>query len=120
MTESAAGEARASEPLKTVVDAMEHAVKAARDGAADARTRVDQALPGVSRFVSRLVYTTCYTVSYGVVFPSVLVARSIPANNPLVHGLVDGAHAALDMADKMRKRKLEASECQPARAIERS
>jgi hypothetical protein len=120
MTESASAESRASDPLKTVADAMEHAMQAAKDGAADARTRVDQALPGVSRFVSRLVYTTCYTVSYGVVFPSVLVARSIPANNPLVHGLSDGAHAALDMVDEMRKRKLEASESQPARAIEHS
>ena len=120
MTESASAEAQASEHLKTVADAMEHAFQAAKDGAADAKTRLNQALPGVSRFVSRLVYTTCYTVSYGVVFPSVLVARSIPANNPLVHGLVDGAHAALDMVDEMRKRKLEASKSHSARAIEHS
>ena len=120
MTESASAEAQASEDLKTVADAMEYALQAAKDGAADVKTRLNQALPGASRFVSRLVYTTCYTVSYGVVFPSVLVARSIPANNPLVHGLSDGAHAALDMVDEMRKRKLKASESQPARAIEHS
>jgi len=108
MSDNATVEAQASDPLKTVADAMEHAVQAAKDGAVDARARVDQALPGVSRFVSRFVYTTCYTVSYGVVFPSVLVARSIPKNNPIVHGLVDGANAAVDMVDEMRKRKLEA------------
>ena len=62
----------------------------------------------MNRFVSRFVYTTCYTVSYGVVFPSVLLARSIPKNNPIVHGLIDGAHAATDMVEEMRKRKLEA------------
>ena len=58
--------------------------------------------------MSRFVYTTCYTISYGVVFPSVLVARSMPKNNAIVHGLVDGANAAFDMVDEMKKRKLEA------------
>src|SRR3954469_2091269 len=108
MSEDASAQVQTSDPLKTVADAMEHAVQAAKDGAIDARARVDQALPGVNRFVSRFVYTTCYTISYGVVFPSVLVARSIPKNNPIVHGLVDGTHAAIDMVDEMRKRKLEA------------
>ncbi|MGC8644281.1 MAG: hypothetical protein ACP5XB_30845 [Isosphaeraceae bacterium] len=109
MSENASVEAQAADPLKTVADAMEHAVQAAREGAVDARTKVDQALPAVNRFVSRFVYTTCYTVSYGVVFPTVLVARSIPRNNPIVHGLVDGARAALDMVDEMKKRKQEAT-----------
>jgi hypothetical protein len=107
MSENAPVEAQATDPLKTVADAMEHAVKAAREGAIDARAKVDQALPAVNRFVSRFVYTTCYTLSYGVVFPSVLVARTIPKNNPIVHGLVDGAHAAMDMVDEMQKRKHE-------------
>jgi hypothetical protein len=109
MSENAPVEAQAADPLKTVADAMEHAVKAAKEGAVDARARVDQALPAVNRFVSRFAYTTCYTISYGVVFPSVLVARSIPKNNPIVHGLVDGAHAAMDMVDEMKKRKQEAA-----------
>ena len=108
MSDNASVEAQASDPLKTVADAMENAVRAAKEGASDARAKVDQALPAVNRFVSRFVYTTCYTVSYGVVFPSVLVARSIPKNNPIVHGLIDGAHAATDMVDDMKKRKLEA------------
>jgi hypothetical protein len=116
MSDNATVEAQASDPLKTVADAMEHAVQAAKDGALDAKARVDQALPGVNRFVSRFVYTTCYTISYGVVFPSVLVARSIPKNNPIVHGLVDGAHAAIDMVEEMKRRKLEAPSAEPAAA----
>jgi hypothetical protein len=44
-----------------------------------------------------------------VVFPSVLVARTIPKNNPIVHGLVDGANAALDMVAEMKKRKAQAA-----------
>src|SRR5271165_6836087 len=120
MSENAPVEAQATDPLKTVADAMEHAVKAAREGAIDARAKVDQALPAVNRFVSRFVYTTCYTLSYGVVFPSVLVARTIPKDNPIVHGLVDGAHAAVDMVDEMRKRKLEAPSGEPSPAIGQS
>ncbi|MGA2702727.1 MAG: hypothetical protein ABSH35_16750 [Isosphaeraceae bacterium] len=120
MSDNVSVEAQASDPLKTVAVAMEHAVQAARDGASDAKARVDQALPGVNRFVSRFVYTTCYTLSYGVVFPTVLVARSVPKDNPLVHGLVDGAHAAVDMVDEMRKRKLEAPSGEPSPAIGQS
>lgn len=107
MSENAPVEAQATDPLKAVADAMEHAVQAAREGAMDARAKVDEALPAVNRFVSRFVYTTCYTISYGVVFPSVLVARSIPKNNPIVHGLVDGAQAAMDMVEEMQKHKHE-------------
>ncbi len=120
MSENAAVDAHSSDPLKTVADAMEHAVQAAKDGAADARARVDKALPAVNRFMSRFVYTTCYTISYGVVFPSVLVARSIPKNNPIVHGFVDGAHAAVDMVDEMKKRKLAAQGDEPVPAIAHS
>jgi hypothetical protein len=115
MSENVSVEARASDPLKTVADAMENAVQAAKDGAADATARVEQALPAVNRFVSRFVYTTCYTISYGVVFPSMLVARTIPKNNAIVHGLVDGAHAAVDMVEDLKKRKLEPHQAeQPA------
>ena len=117
MSDNASVEAQTSDPLKTIADAMENAVQAARHGAVDARARVDSALPGVSRFMARFVYTTCYTISYGVVFPSVLVARSMPKNNAIVHGLVDGANAAFDMVDEMKKRKLEA-QAAPAPAAE--
>ncbi len=117
MSDNASVEAQTSDPLKTVADAMEHAVKAAREGASDARAKVDQALPAMNRFASRFVYTACYTISYGVVFPTILVARSVPKDNPIVHGLVDGAHAAVDMVEEMKKRKLEASSAEPAPAI---
>ena len=50
-----------------------------KDGAADARSAVEKALPAASRFLSRFIYTTSYTFSYGVVFPAVLIAKSIPS-----------------------------------------
>lgn len=92
-------EASETDPLKSVADAMETAVQAARDGAADARAAVDRAIPAISEFVSRFVYTTSYSISYGVVFPTMLLARAIPKDNALVHGLVDGAQAAKDMVE---------------------
>ena len=55
-----------------------------------------------------------------MVFPSVLVARTIPKNNPIVHGLIDGAHAAVDMVDEMKKRKLEGAAGEPAGSIAHS
>jgi len=105
MSESVAAEAEANDPLKSVADAMETALQAAKEGAADARARVDQALPAASQFLSRFVYTTCYTVSYGVVFPTVLIARSIPSNNAFVNGVVDGARAAMDAVEQVKTKR---------------
>jgi hypothetical protein len=83
-----------SDPLQSVADAMQAAVDSARDGAIQAQEAAARVLPGVTRFASRFVYTTCYTISYGVVFPSALLAMSIPTNNAFVQGMIDGSHAA--------------------------
>ena len=93
------------DPLKAVADAMEAAVQAAQDGASSARDSAARFLPEASSMLARAAYSTCYGISYGLVFPSVLVARSIPQNNPLIHGLVDGAHAARDMISEMKASK---------------
>ena len=101
MSEATAGAEQNSDPLKAVADAMEAAVEAARQGVADAQATATEAAPAVSRMVSNMVYKTCYGLSYGVVFPSVLLARSLPANNAVVNGFVDGGRAALDMVNEM-------------------
>jgi hypothetical protein len=80
--------------LRSAADAMALALQAARDGASDAQERVAELMPAIGGFLSRLTYTTCYAVSYGVVFPTLLAARTVPRDNALVHGLVDGARAA--------------------------
>jgi hypothetical protein len=105
-----------SDPLKAVADAMDAAVKAAKEGAEDARTTAADALPAAGQMLSRLVYNTCYAISYGVVFPTVLAARSIPTNNAFVHGFIDGAHAAVDMVHEMKPRRASASEATPETA----
>jgi hypothetical protein len=91
-----------SDPLKAVADAMDAAVKAAKEGAEDARTTAAEALPAAGQMLSRLAYNTCYAISYGVVFPTVLAVRAIPTNNAVVHGFIDGAHAAVDMVHEMK------------------
>ena len=120
MTDNPPVEVGTSNPFKMVADAMEHAVKAVKEDALVARSRVDQALPAFNRFVSRFVYTTCYTISYGVVFPTALVARSVPKNNPIVHGLLDGVHTAIDMVERVAEAELEAKGDEPAEAIAHS
>ena len=107
MPKTQAAKASSRDPLKTVADALDTAVKAAKDGATDARATAGKALPAAGRFLSRFVYTTSYTFSYGVVFPAVMIAKSIPANNAVVHGFVDGARAASDMVDQLKHRQLE-------------
>jgi hypothetical protein len=47
----------------------------------------------------RLVYRVSYAMSYGVVFPAMLVAHAVPASNPVVQGLLDGASAARERAE---------------------
>lgn len=85
-----------TDPYRTIAEAMERAVQATRDGAADAKGHVVELMPAVGGFLSRLTYHTCYAVSYGVVLPTLIVARAIPRENALVYGLVDGAAAARD------------------------
>ncbi len=85
-----------SDPLKAVADAMDAAVQAGKEGADRVRLGVSDALPAIGRFFSSAVYHTSYTVSYGLVFPAAMVARVIPRENPVVHGIVDGARAAAD------------------------
>jgi hypothetical protein len=106
MPRNVAAKTSSRDPLKTVADALDTAVKAAKDGAADAKATAGKVLPAASRFLSRFVYTTSYTFSYGVVFPAMLLAKSIPSDNAIVHGLVDGANAANDLVVQMKHRRL--------------
>jgi hypothetical protein len=117
MSEHAAPEGSASDPLKTVADALEKAVQTATESAADAKASVEKALPAASRFMSRFIYTTCYTISYGVVFPTVFIAKSIPTDNAIGHGLADGARAAIDAVDQMTTHKLASSHAESTSSL---
>jgi hypothetical protein len=91
--------------IQVVSDAWDMALQAAKDGAAHAKANAGDALPAAGRFLSRMVYTMSYSFSYGTVFPVVFIARSIPAHNPIVTGMVDGARAATDWVDELKHRE---------------
>jgi hypothetical protein len=96
---AASQETSAADPIRSAADAMALALQAAKDGAVDAQARVSEMMPAIGGFVSRLTYTTCYAVSYGVVFPTLMVVRTLPKDNAIVHGFVDGARAAREALD---------------------
>ncbi len=101
--------------LRTVADAWDIAMQAAKDGASSATAMAEQALPATSRFLSRMVYAMSYSFSYGCVFPVAYVAKSLPANNAVMNGIVDGARAANDWVDELKH-----SEPAPPPAAKRS
>ena len=89
------------EPVMSVSGALDLVTRTARDGAVDAREAAARTWGATSLFVCRFVYTTCYTISYGVVFPTAMIARSIPRDNAAVLGLIDGAQAAIHKVDQV-------------------
>ena len=90
MSENVARGASSGDPLKSVADVLRRRYKLREMALRTRRQPWRKALSAASRFLSRLVYTTCYTMSYGVVFPTVLIAKSIPTNNAFVNGFLDG------------------------------
>jgi hypothetical protein len=87
MTAATVNEVEGSSPLKSVSNAVCNASENLRSGL----QRIN-----ISNSVSKLVYKSTYTLSYGVVYGVVFVAGVFPKNNAVVHGLTDGARAALD------------------------
>ena len=95
-----------SDPLKSVANALETAFQALNDGSTDATAAAENAIPAATRFVARLVYNTSYTVTFGVVFPSMMIAKSLPADNAIIRGFTDGAHAAVEKVDHLKQRQV--------------
>jgi hypothetical protein len=56
----------------------------------------NELVPRAMRGMSRMAYTSSYWLSYGVVYATVFAAHSLPQENPVMHGLRDGARAAMD------------------------
>ncbi len=97
------------DPLKSIADAMEAAVEGTKEGMTRASEAVENMLPQANDLLSRFAYKTCYAISYGVVFPCVMIARSVPQNNAMVHGFIDGSRAARDMVDEIKSKSTQHS-----------
>ncbi len=61
-----------------------------------AEDNANELVPRAIQGMSRLAYRGSYWLSYGVVYATVFVAHSLPQENPVMHGLRDGASAAID------------------------
>lgn len=85
----------AAEELRDETSAASEGVAdALRQGASDASKSADRLLPKVGKLMSKGLYATCYFGSYGVVFAALTVARMLPKDGSVIHGLEDGADAA--------------------------
>ena len=91
-----------TDPLKSVADAMKDAVNRATEDAAHVKERIGQMGPDLANSASRFAYTSSYMISYGVVYAAVFVAKSIPQENPIVEGFIDGGRAALDAVNEAK------------------
>src|SRR5262249_37822744 len=102
MARTVSAKTTAHEAVNSVASAWDVALQAAKNGGLDAKETAGKAFPAASRFLSEMVYRTSYSLAYGVVFPTIFVAKSIPANNAVVHGFVDGARAASEWVDELK------------------
>jgi len=91
-----ASDAEDESALRSVAAAMRDAAATASEHAAKVKQSASGAGYDAVQNVSRFVYTGSYVLAYGVVYAAVFVARSLPQENPVMHGLRDGGRAALD------------------------
>jgi hypothetical protein len=91
--------ARKAEPLADVAAPESHHAAAPESHHA-AEPELEPSASGYGR-LGRMVYNVTYTVSYGVIFPLALIAHAIPKDNPIVHGILDGASAAREAVEEM-------------------
>jgi hypothetical protein len=102
-----------NDPLRSIADAMRDAVHNASEDASRARERVSAASAGVTQSISRFTYTSSYMVSYGIVYATVFIARSIPQDNPIVEGFIDGGRAAIEALNEAKAVPAEPAEAKP-------
>ena len=78
---------------------------AVESGIADARASVEETWPKITEAVGKGMYNSAYGLAFGVTFPILLLAKSIPQNNSIVWGFVDGAKAASKYCDRTFSKK---------------
>ncbi|MGO9464575.1 MAG: hypothetical protein ACLQIB_27915 [Isosphaeraceae bacterium] len=113
MNDSLASDQTSAGPASS---AFETALKGAQEGAADAMEAAKQLIPAAGRFFENFGYNSGYAVAFGVVFPAALIARLFPSDNPVAHGFVDGARAAIDLVRESKKASPDAPASDPVQA----
>jgi len=88
------------EEVKEVAEETVAASEGIRQGAAEAGETADRLLPKVGKLMSKGIYSTCYYGSFGVVFTALTIARLLPKDGAVIHGIEDGADAARHAAEE--------------------
>jgi len=83
-------ETKGERPKKTRARVTE----AVQEGAAQAKQTAAEALPAVGELASKTLYGVCYYAAFGVTFAALMIAKMIPTDSPVAHGLHDGAAEA--------------------------
>jgi hypothetical protein len=83
---------------ESMMGSVSRALSDATATASEHATRIKQAASdaGYEQTLSRLLYTGSYVFAFGLVYAAVLVAQSLPQENPVMNGFRDGRQAALD------------------------
>lgn len=77
---------------------------ALESGIADARASVEETWPKITEAMGKGVYNSAYGLAFGLSFPVLLIAKTIPQNNCIVWGFIDGAKAASDYCERSFKK----------------
>ncbi len=75
--------------------------------------RIEGRTMGHHGLLGRMAYRASYGLSFGVVYPFAMLARAVPRENAMIHGLHDGAIAARDEATALWNRQAGPSESEP-------
>ncbi len=85
------------DPMKTVAGALRQASRTPGAGA----ERDGRDVVGHYGFLGQMAYRASYGLSFGLIYPVAKLARMMPKDNALIHGLHDGAAAARDEASSL-------------------
>jgi hypothetical protein len=80
--------------------------KAVQEGTAQAEQAAADMLPAVGELAAKALYGTCYYAAFGVTFAALSLARLIPNDSPVAHGLHDGAEAAARQLEAQAQQQL--------------
>jgi hypothetical protein len=80
--------------VESVKKTRARVTEAVQEGTAQAKQTAAEVLPAVGELASKTLYGTCYYAAFGVTFAALTIARLIPTDSPVAHGLHDGAEEA--------------------------
>jgi hypothetical protein len=85
--------------VKGVKKTRARVTEAVQEGTAQAKQTAAGVLPAAGELASKTLYGICYNAAFGVTFAALTIARLIPTESPVAHGLHDGTKAAVKLIE---------------------